>query len=203
MVDGTSTMADEIVALPDRIAARVREQRLARGLSLEALAARSGVSRSMISLVERGEASPTAVVLEKLAVGLDVTLGSLFDDGAAAAASPVARRDEQPLWVDPASGYERRNVSPATTPDGLRLVEVSFPAGARVAFDTGPREPRVHQLVWLLEGSMTVAVGGERHVLQEGDCLAMHLDEPVMFHNPTAASARYAIVVAPEQGGRR
>jgi quercetin dioxygenase-like cupin family protein len=143
------------------------------------------------------------VVLEKLAVGLEVTLGSLFDDGAAEAPSPVARFGEQPLWVDPASGYERRNVSPAMAPDGLRLVEVSFPAGARVAFDTGPREPRVHHLVWVLEGSMTVAVGGERHVLEQGDCLAMHLDEPVMFHNPTAASARYAIVVAPEQGGRR
>ena len=63
----------------------------------------------------------------------------------------------------PASGYERRNVSPAATPDGLRLVDVRFPAGARVAFETGPREPRVHQLVWVLEGSMTVAVGDDRH----------------------------------------
>ena len=195
-------MSDQSV-LHDRMAARIRELRAARGLSLEALAGRSGVSRSMISLVERGEASPTAVVLERLAVGLEVTLGSLFDSGPAASPSPVARRAEQPLWVDPGSGYERRNVSPAATPDGLRLVDVSFPAGARVAFDTGPREPRVHQLVWLLEGSMTVAVGDERHELEEGDCLVMRLDEPVMFHNPTATAARYAIVVAPDHGGRR
>ena len=53
-----------------RIAERVRELRAARGLSLEALAAQSGVSRSMISLIERGESSPTAVVLDKLAVAL-------------------------------------------------------------------------------------------------------------------------------------
>ncbi len=46
-----------------RIAERVRALRAERGLSLEALAGRSGVSRSMISLVERGETSPTAVVL--------------------------------------------------------------------------------------------------------------------------------------------
>src|SRR3954449_5982562 len=95
--------------LDQRIAARVRELRAARRLSLEALAARSGVSRSMISLVERGEASPTAVVLEKLAVGLGGTLGSRFA-AAGESSPPVARRDEQPVWVDPASGYERRNV---------------------------------------------------------------------------------------------
>ena len=65
--------------LNEQIAARVRQLRAARGLSLEGLAERSGVSRSMISLIERGETSPTAVVLERLAVGLDITLAGLFD----------------------------------------------------------------------------------------------------------------------------
>src|SRR6184192_4841090 len=88
------------------IAERVRELRAAQGLSLDALATKSGVSRSMISLIERGETSPTAVVLEKLAAGLGVMLASLFDAPAAAAqvpSGPVARRDDQPLWRDPAS----------------------------------------------------------------------------------------------------
>ena len=53
-----------------RIAQRLRELRDARGYSLEALAERSGVSRSAISLIERGQSSPTAVVLDKLAIGL-------------------------------------------------------------------------------------------------------------------------------------
>ena len=65
--------------LNERIAEQVRELRTARGLSLDSLAAKSGISRSMISLIERGESSPTAVVLEKLAGGLDVTLASLFN----------------------------------------------------------------------------------------------------------------------------
>jgi len=54
------------------VAQRVRELRATQGLSLEALADRSGVSRSMISVIERGESSPTAVVLAKLAAGLSV-----------------------------------------------------------------------------------------------------------------------------------
>ena len=57
-----------------RIAARVRELRTGEDLSLDALAERCDVSRSMLSLIERGESSPTAVVLEKIATGLGVTL---------------------------------------------------------------------------------------------------------------------------------
>ncbi len=62
-----------------RIAQQVREIRLARGYTLDILASRCQVSRSAISLIERGEASPTAVVLEKLANGLGVPLTQLFD----------------------------------------------------------------------------------------------------------------------------
>src|SRR3954464_4126570 len=89
--------------LNQRIAERARDLRAAQGLSLDALAGKSGVSRSMISLIERGESSPTAVVLEKLAAGLGVTLASLFDAPAATRGplGPVSRRDEQPQWKDP------------------------------------------------------------------------------------------------------
>src|SRR5688572_13192783 len=116
-----------------RIASRIRELRATRGDSLDALAARSGVSPSMISLVERGESSPTAVVLEKLAGGLGVTLASLFDPPAAARTSsgPLVRRDQQPEWRDPASGYVRRNVSPSGVPQPMQIVEVRFPPGGR------------------------------------------------------------------------
>ena len=77
-------MAEAPSDLNLRIAERVRELRSKRGLSLDALAKTSGVSRSMISLIERGESSPTAVVLEKIARGLRATLPALFDAPAAA-----------------------------------------------------------------------------------------------------------------------
>lgn len=57
----------------------------------------------------------------------------------------------------------------------MQIVEVDFPPGARVAFETGAREVRIHQQVWLLEGSVEVALGDERHQPREGDCLAMTL----------------------------
>src|SRR3984885_2166144 len=133
-----SIMKDDTSDLNQRIARRVRELRAEHGLSLDGLASKASVSRSMISLIERGESSPTAVVLEKLAAGLGVTLASLFDvpaTGARALGGPVARRDDQPQWQDPASGYRRRNVSPPGVPQPMQIVEVHFPAGGRVAFE--------------------------------------------------------------------
>ena len=199
-------MEDAASGVNQRIAGRVSDLRAAQGLSLDALAGKSGVSRSMISLIERGESSPTAVVLEKLAAGLSVTLASLFDAPAAAdhsASDPVARRDGQPQWKDPASGYRRRNVSPPGVPQPVQIVEVHFPPGGRVAFEAGVRDMRVHQQVWVLEGAIDITLGLERHRLRTGDCLAMQLDRPTMFHNPTRKRTRYAVVIASEPFSRR
>jgi transcriptional regulator with XRE-family HTH domain len=179
-----------------RIARRVRELRDAQGLSLDALAERSGVSRSNISLIERGQSSPTALVLNKLSSGLGVTVASLFEGSRAMAElSPVARVAEQPLWTDPASGYVRRNVSPpARSP--IQLVDVVFPAGQRVAYDTAAREIEVHQQVWMIDGAMEVTVGEVPWRLESGDCLAMRLDQPIIYRNPTRKPARYLVALA-------
>jgi transcriptional regulator with XRE-family HTH domain len=207
MLDRISTMTESANStLPSRIADRVRDLRAARGLSLDALATRSGVSRSMISVIERGESSPTAVVLEKLSVGLGVPLASLFDAPAtddALPSGPVARRIDQPEWRDPASGYLRRNVSPSGVEQPIQIVEVEFPARARVAFESGPRAVRVDQQVWVLEGCIDITWGDDRYRLRDGDCLAMTLDRPIMFHNPTRKPARYAVVLASEPTARR
>jgi transcriptional regulator with XRE-family HTH domain len=206
MLDTESNMEDKASDLNHRIAARVSELRAARGLSLDALAGKSGVSRSMISLVERGESSPTAVVLNKLAGGLGVGIASLFDAPAAAERArkgPVSRRDEQLEWRDPASGYVRRNVSPQGIAQPMHIAEVRFPPGKRVAFENGSRDVRVHQQIWMLDGSIDVTVGREKHRLRAGDCLAMQLDHPTTFHNPTRRTARYAVVTATEAPARR
>ena len=191
-------MRDTAPELNRRIAARVRELRAAHGLSLEAIARKTGVSRSMVSVIERGESSPTAAVLDKLASGLGVSLAALFEETVPSGTQPrpVARRSDQPIWKDPASGYVRRNVSPPGTHQPLHIVEVRFPAGARVAFENARHGQRVQQQVWVLAGRMDVTVGKNRHRLDTGDCLAMQLDQPTMFHNPTRKAARYAVVIA-------
>jgi len=190
-----------VAASPDinsRIAARVRELRTELDMTLDALAAKCDVSRSMLSLIERGESSPTAVVLEKVASGLGVPLASLFDDSSAAA-SPVARPADRTPWRDPQSGYVRRNLSPANYPSPLHLVEVMLPAGAKVAYETGARESIIHQQIWLLEGSIEVTLGKVTHRLDADDCLAMRVNAPTTFRNRTRKPARYIVAVAAER----
>ncbi|NRF69767.1 helix-turn-helix transcriptional regulator [Aquincola sp. S2] len=180
-----------------RIARRVRDLRAERGQSLDALAAHCGVSRSMISLIERGEASPTAVVLEKLATGLGVMLADLFA-APHGEPTPLAPRREQAEWRDPQSGYLRRNLSPPAFPSPIQLVEVEFPAGARVAYESGPRDVAVHQQIWLIAGSLEITLGDAVHALAVGDCLAMRLDRPIVFANPGRQAARYLVAITAE-----
>jgi len=205
MLDNVSSMAEHDVEVEDinlRIARRVAALRAGRGLSLDQLAAASGVSRSTISLIERGETSATAVVLEKLAAGLGLALAALFETERAAP-GPLMRRAEQTQWRDPASGYLRRNVSPPDHPSPMRIVEVEFPAGKRVVLEGAAADATIQQQVWLLDGTMELTHAGQTWRLEAGDCLAMRLDGPVEFRNPTRRPARYAVVIANETAGLR
>jgi transcriptional regulator with XRE-family HTH domain len=202
-----STMREQSVkqraaeAAPDinsRIAQRMRQLRAELGMTLDGLAAKSNVSRSMLSLVERGESSPTAVVLERIATGLGIALAGLFDD-ASAPASPLSRRADRTTWRDPQSGYLRRNISPANYASPLQIVEVVLPAGARVSYESGARDVNLHQQLWIQEGSIEITVGTVIYRLGKDDCLAMQLNEPITFRNRTRRAARYIVALAAER----
>lgn len=184
--------------LEARLAARLRSLRAARGLTLDELAQRSGVSRSAISLIERAESSPTASVLDKLAASLGVSIGSFFAEADRADAEPVARRADQVTWRDPATGYLRRTLSPPAYPSPLELVEVVLPPGAHVAYDTGPRLIALQQQIWVLDGRLEMTVGEATHRLHTGDCLAMRVDRPITFHNPARKPVRYLVALTTE-----
>jgi transcriptional regulator with XRE-family HTH domain len=192
-------MHDAHMSLPDsdldrRIAARVRELRAERGLTLEGLAGAAGVSRAMLSRIERGESSPTAQLLGKVCGGLGVTLSSLFA-GTDTPASPLSRRDEQQTWRDPATRYLRRSVSPPGTGSPVDIAEIEFPAGASVAFHN-PRLPGADQHLWVLEGTLEIELDGDTVRLGTGDCLMMRFGRPVVFRNPTDRPTRYAVIVS-------
>jgi transcriptional regulator with XRE-family HTH domain len=202
-----SNMIEAAVALNtgginSRIAMRVRALRIDLGVTLDALAAKCDVSRSMLSLVERGESSATAVVLEKIATGLGVPLATLFDD-AAVAATPVSRRADRMPWRDPQSGYLRRNISPGNFPSPIQIVEVMLPGGACVSYETGAREVTIHQQIWVQEGKIEVMVGSVPYSLAKDDCLAMQLDQPTAFRNRTRKPARYIVIITSERARAR
>lgn len=178
------------------VALRVHTLRTQRNFTLEVLAELSGVSRSMISLIERGQTSPTAAVLDKLAVALGVPLASLFtEEKKDANEVPMARAAQQSVWKDPESGYVRRHLSPPGFGSPIELVEVHFPPGESVAFESPTRHVVTHQQVWVIEGEMQITVGETPWRIKEGDCFAMALDQRIVFKNPARKRARYLIAV--------
>lgn len=176
-----------------RVATRLKNLRRRRGLTLDELAQRSGVSRSMISFIERAESNPTARVLDRLAASLGVSLSALFADDERSDAHPVIRRADQPTWCDPETGYVRRNLSPPGFPSPLDLVEITLPSGTRVGYDSGPRTATVHHQIWVVEGTLEVAYGEDVYRLASGDCLAVQVDRPMTYRNPTSDVARYIV----------
>lgn len=180
-----------------RIAHRIRELRLARGYTLEMLATRCQVSRSTISLIERGETSPTAVVLEKLANGLEVPLTQIFiNETSSSSPQPLIHRNEQAEWRDPETGYIRRTVSPPNLRLPFQIVEIEFPPHSRVTYEISESSKVVQQQLWVVEGQIDIQLGNNSYALGQGDCLAMQLDQPVIYSNNSSQVARYILVVS-------
>lgn len=189
-------MQDEIDEASRRLAARLKAEREARGWSIAELAARSGVSRAMISKVERAEASPTAALLGRLSGPFGLTVSALLARAeTTAGAGVVARAAAQPLWRDPGTGYLRRQVSPpGADPE---LVRVELPPGARVAYPAASYVLLKGQLVWLLEGALIFRESAVTHRLAPGDCLALGPPQDCEYENPSATHPSvYVVAVA-------
>jgi transcriptional regulator with XRE-family HTH domain len=201
-----STIVDEMTAFGERL----RAERRARGWPIERLAAASGVSRAMISKIERGESSPTAVLLGKLSAALELSVSELLAAGPAGAAAGLAggqegsggrtgpggglvrRAADTPEWRDPDTGYLRRQVSTPRFP--AAVTEVALPPGARVPYPAGAYA-FIAQLVWVLSGQLTLADGHAEHVLATGDTFELGEPRPREFRNETAEACRYLVVV--------
>lgn len=185
----TSLANDE--SIDRRIAQRLKALRSERGWSLDELAGRSGASRATLSRLENAEVSPTANLLGKLCAAYGLTMSRLMHmvEGDF---QPVVRRDAQPLWLDPEIGFRRRSVSPPAQTLAAEALECELDPGTRIAYDEPPRPGLEHHLL-LLEGLLSVTVGGQTHALRPGDCLRYQLFGPSEFETPGSGGARYIL----------
>jgi transcriptional regulator with XRE-family HTH domain len=175
------------------IGSRLKELRVNAGLSLNELAARSGVSRAMIGRIERAESSATAALLGKLCAALDITLSAVIGLSDRPP-ERLSRKADQPVWRDPETGYRRRHASAQNAASGIEIMVVDLPAGARVSYSPWGRRAYTQQLL-LLAGQLTVFVGEKRFDLAEGDCLDFDVMRPVSFENSGERLANYIVVV--------
>lgn len=174
------------------ISARVRIERESHGWSLADLAERSGVSKAMISKIERGEASPTATVLGRLSGAFGLQLSMLLAL-AEQTGERLSRAADQPLWQDPETGYTRRAVSPRNG-GMLELVEVTLPGGVRVSYPSSAFSFQ-HQQVWVRCGTLVFEEGDLTHRLETGDCLQLGPPAPCTFFNPGKEACVYVVAL--------
>jgi len=160
---------------------RIRQERGARQLSLEDLAARSGVSRGMISAVERGEKAPTVLVLDRIATGLGTTIARLLGEERAARVI-VRRAGEQNVARDP-SGWERRILSPVLPGIEFELMRTTIGSGV----DAGAFSPHVEgsrEYLAVEQGTLLLTLDGVAYTLHAGDSIYYAGDCVHAFANP-------------------
>nr|WP_211234497.1 XRE family transcriptional regulator [Solimonas soli] len=176
------------------LARRLKLEREARGWSLAGLAERAGVSKAAISKIERGETSPTATVLVRLAGAFDLTLAGLFLRAEQGVGDRLVRADAQPLWRDPKTGYVRRQVF-MRPEHPLEIAEIELPPRRRV---TMPASSYAHirQAVRVLSGRLLIVEGGQRHELGPGDCLGFGPPAATRFVNEGSKACTYLVVLA-------
>lgn len=188
MLDSLSSKEDDINR---RIGQRIKLERELRGWSLTDLAQQSGVSRAMIHKIERGESSPTATLLARLAGSFDMSMSQLIAQSEMQSGTLLTLA-QQPVWQDPETGYIRRHVSPQQIP--ADLVSVELPAGVSVPMPSISYLSR-RQLIWVISGELVFQEGEKTFELEEGDCLALGDPADCVFINRSERACRYAVLV--------
>jgi transcriptional regulator with XRE-family HTH domain len=171
---------------------RIRTERGRRRLSLQDLEARTGVSRSMLSEVERGGKVPTVLVLDRIATGLDTSIARLLGEERAARVV-VLRRGEQDVAHDP-SGWERRILSPVLPGVEFELMRTTLPAGVD-AGEFAPHVPGSREYLAMERGMLRLTIDGVEYRLRAGDSIYYAGDCRHGFANPGRVTCSYYLAM--------
>jgi transcriptional regulator with XRE-family HTH domain len=181
------------VANPSKLGEAVKRRRLEQRLTLEQLADKSGVSRAAISKIERGDSGASTPVLGKLAEALDLSISQLVGGPRSAPVLHIPR-ESQPVFIEEATGFERRSLSPMYFGRGIDFVLNRLPPKAK----TGPfpsHRQGVEEHLYVTKGRLKVILDGEDHVLEAGDYLFFCADLSHAFENLASSVCEYFIVI--------
>lgn len=177
-----------------QLGVRVRGLRSEQGMTLEDLAGRSGVSRAMLSKIERGEKNPTLVVAAKVAEGLGVPVSRLLgeEERREVVVVPRARRM---VMRDPETGFERQLLSPAFAGRGIEFVRNVVPEGS-TSGEFPPHRRGVEEYVVVERGKLRVSLADEEYLVEEGDAVYFEADVTHRFDNAGSGPCSYYLVIA-------
>jgi transcriptional regulator with XRE-family HTH domain len=192
--DPATGTAEEADPFGQRLGLRLQALRQGAGLTLDDLAQRTGISRATLSRIERGETSPTAQILGRLAAVYNRPTSRLIADAETVPARHVPAA-AQIVWTDPATGFRRRMVSPPAPGNTAEMLDCEIPAGRTVAYDAAP-VVGLEQHLYMQGGRLDLTEDDTTHALHPGDSLRFHLTGgPTRFHAPGPEPARYILVL--------
>lgn len=185
---------DEVGAaeLGRRVADSLRRIRRTRGLSLDQLAAQSGVSRAALSQIEGSRTNPTLAVLWKIAVGLGVPFGALLGDQGEQRCRLLRAEDIAPLRsVD--GRVESRLLTPAGATPGHETYELRF--APRGLLSSEAHALGTHETIVMLTGTLRIVAGDETFDLAPGDAFHFRADVAHRYENRATREARFLNVI--------
>lgn len=178
---------------------RVRLVREQADLTLDQVSKLSGVSRAMLSKVERGEKSPTIGVAKRIAHALGTSFSSLLgDEGAARRTFSLVRKDQRQVFRDEETGFERYLLSPVMAGMPVEVVLHHLPPKASTG-KLPPYPAGVTKHVLAFRGRVVVGTDNVETVLEEGDSLYFEADVEHWFENRSARPAEYYLVISAAQ----
>lgn len=170
-----SGMTDETDAILTLLPARLKEARRAQGLSLDAVAKLSGVSRSMVSQIERGESSPTIATLWNLTRALQVDFAGLLDKEGRASVT-VLRAADVPQIENRGTGCTIRILSAPEDAGTHEVYELRFAEGGTL--DSQPHRRGAREHLTVIEGRLEVTSAGATERVRVGDTARYAADVP-------------------------
>ncbi|MEA2201410.1 MAG: hypothetical protein QOI89_2006 [Solirubrobacteraceae bacterium] len=170
---------------------RLRSARVARGLSLKAVAEKAQISTSLLSQIERGKASPSLVSLVAIADALMIRPGMLLDDDEESATSPVVRREERHVVDDM---HCRREYLMHLDDPLLEVAELLMRPGSSTRPKLASHSGRDYGIV--LQGQVRIEFDAGHEELGEGDYIAFDASRPHRIVNETENEARVIWIIA-------
>lgn len=190
-----SGMTENNDAILTKLPTRLKQARQAKGLSLDAVAKLSGVSRSMVSQIERGESSPTISTLWNLTSALQVDFAGLLEDGKAETDIEVLRADNVPNINARASGCRILILSPPEDAGKNEVYELRFSEAATL--DSQPHAHGAREHLSVIDGSIYITSGKNTKRVQAGDTARYAADVP---HSIEALGPARAFLIVKDCG---
>lgn len=185
-------MTEDAGDILTRLPARLKEARRAQGLSLEAVSNLSGVSRSMVSQIERGESSPTIATLWNLTRALQVDFAGLLDGEAESDRIETLRAAAVPCIDNMGKGCRIRILSPPEETGHHEIYDLAFTAGGSLTSQPHTRGAREYLTV--IEGILNVTSGSASDRLSAGDTARYAADVAHSIVAPSGPARAFLVV---------